>query len=160
MNNKQPSEFTCKICGGHKITVTHVWTVLAGPESESWREWGTLEEDHQWRYHFKEKIENDENEDSEVERGDFGEFAEDDSDSEPEVYEMFEPESDPEGDEFYVNCAGCDRELEFGWSRPDRAGRIFPVECSDFIPGEAWPEPRYVESWQKRHWPHSDEGHS
>jgi len=160
MNNKQPFEFTCKTCGGHKITVTHVWTVLAGPESESWREWGTLEADHQWRYHFKEKIENDEDEDSEVERGDFGEFAEDDSDSEPEDYEMFEPGSDPEGDEFYVNCTGCDRELEFGWSGPDRGGQIFPVECSDFIPGETWPEPRYFESWQRKHWLHSDEGHS
>ena len=45
--------------------------------------------------------------DDEVQRGDFGEFAEDDSASEPEEYEIFETESDPESDEFYVNCASC-----------------------------------------------------
>jgi len=158
MNDHPPWEFTCKTCGGHNLTVTHAWSTLAGPESESWREWGPLEADHLWRYDYREKIENDEDENDEGERGDFGEFAEDDSDSEPEEYEIFEQESDPEGDEFYVNCAGCDREIEFGWSSPERGGRIFPVECSDFNPGETWPEPRYLDSWQKKHWLHSGGG--
>jgi hypothetical protein len=52
---------------------------------------------------YKEIIED--NADDEVQRGDFGEFAEDDSASEPEEYEIFETESDPESDEFHVNCA-------------------------------------------------------
>jgi hypothetical protein len=156
MKEHQPWEFTCKTCGGHTLSVIHVWTILAGPESENWREWGPLGKDHHWRFDFKEKIEIDENDDNEVELGDFGEFAVDDSDSEPEEYEMFEPESDPESDEFYVNCAGCDREIEFGWSQPDRGGQIFPVECSDFNPGEIWPEPRYLESWQQKHWLHTE----
>ena len=150
MSDNKPWEFTCKTCGGHKLTVSHVWTILAGPESESWQEWGPLEANHFWRFEFKEKVEEDE--DDEVERGDFGEFAEDDSASKPEEYEKFEQESDPESDEFYVNCASCDREIEFGWSEPNRGGRIFPVECSDFIPGEIWPEPRYLNSWQQKHW--------
>ena len=148
MTDRKPWEFTCKTCGSHKLTVTHVWTTLAGPESESWQEWGPLEADHLWRFEFKEKIEQDEDEEGEVERGDFGEFAEDDSDSEPEEYEVFEEESD----EFYVNCTGCDREIEFGWSQPDRGGSIFPVECSDFTPKKIWPEPRYLDSWQQKHW--------
>jgi hypothetical protein len=150
MNDQQSWEFTCKTCGGHNLTVTRVWTILAGLDSETWQEWGPLEADHLWRFEFKEKIEK--NEDDEVQLGDFGEFAEDDSASEPEEYETFEAEGDPESDEFYVNCANCDREIEFGWSQPNRGGRIFPVECSDFIPGETWPEPRYLDSWQQKHW--------
>jgi hypothetical protein len=150
MNNYQPWEFTCKTCGGHHLTVTRVWNILAGPVSERWQEWGPLEADHLWHYEYEEKIEQDPN--VEVEREDLRELAEDDSASEPEEYEIFEPQNNPESDEFYVNCESCDREIEFGWSQPNRGGRIFPVECSDFIPGEVWPEPRYLVSWQQKHW--------
>jgi hypothetical protein len=158
MDEQRPWEYTCKTCGDHNLIVTHVWTILAGEDSENWREWGPLEADHLWRYDFKEKIEEDENEDDEGELGDFGEFAEDDSTSEPEDYETFEQEDDLDADEYYVNCEGCDREIEFGWSQPDGGGRIFPVECSDFIPGEIWPEPRYLDLWQKKHWFHKGSG--
>ena len=140
MNKHQSWEFTCKTCGAHELSVTHVWTILAGLESETWQEWGALKPDHHWSFKFKEMVE--EVESDEVERGDLDEFAEDDSDSEPEEYETLESERDSESDEFYVNCAGCDREIEFGWQKPNRAGGIFPVECSDFTPGEIWPEPR------------------
>ena len=149
MNDNQSWKFTCKSCGDHSLTVTHVWSTLAGSNSENWQEWGPLEADHLWHYDYKEKIEK-ENEGDEVERGDFGEFAEDDSDSEPEEYEVVNQESDPESDEFYVNCASCDREIEFGWSESNRDGGIYPVECSDFIPGKFWPEPRYLDSWQQK----------
>jgi hypothetical protein len=152
LKDDQPWEFTCNTCDGHSLTVTRIWTILAGPDSERWQEWGPLEPNHLWRFDFKEKIEKKEDEDDENERGDFSEFAEDDSTSNPEEYEIIEQESDPESDEFYVNCAGCDREIEFGWSQPNRGGRIFPAECSDFIPGEVWPEPRYLDSWQQKHW--------
>jgi hypothetical protein len=152
MNDNHSWEFTCKTCGAHSLTVTHVWSILAGPEGEKWQEWGPLEPDHLWHFEFKEKIEDDPDDEDEVERGDFGEFAEDDSDSEAEAYETHEPEGDPQADEFYVNCTGCDREIEFGWTQPERGGRIFPVECSDFAAGEYWPEPRYWETWQQKHW--------
>jgi hypothetical protein len=157
MNENQRWEFTCKTCGGHKLNVTRVWKILAGPDSESWQEWGPLEADHHWRFKFKEKIEketdrNFDDEDDEIERWDFAEYTIDNSSSTPEEYEIFEPESNPGNDRFYVNCANCDREIEFGWSQPDRGGLIFPVECSDFIPGEIWPEPRYLESWHQKHW--------
>jgi hypothetical protein len=149
MNDPQLWKFTCKTCGGHSLTVTHTWNVLAGNDSETWQEWGPLEADHLWHYNYKEKIEK---EDVEVERGDFGEFAEDDSDSEPGEYEAVEQESDPESDEFYVNCAYCDREIKFGWSQLDRHGLIFPVELSDFDPLESWPDPKYVNVWQQKGW--------
>lgn len=145
-------EFTCKKCGSHELIVTHAWSVLTGPESEHWQEWGPLAADHRWHYTDQEQREKAEDQDRETERGDFGELAEDDSASEPEAYQPLEREADPESDEFYVNCAGCDREIEFGWSQPERGGRIFPVESSDFVPGDCWPEPRYWAAWQQRHW--------
>ena len=150
MNEHQPWEFTCATCGGRKLNVYRVWNILAGPESETWQEWGPLEADHTWKFEFKEKIEEDN--DDKVERGDFSEFAEDDSASKPEEYEIFESEDNPGNDKFYVNCAGCDREIEFGWSEPNRGGGIFPAECSDFISGKFWPEPRYLDSWQRKGW--------
>ena len=135
MNDDQPWEFTCKTCGGHGLNVFRMWTVLAGPDSESWQEWGPLEADHLWRFEFKKKIESEEDEDD-VERAEFAEYAKDVSSSEPEEYEIYEPEDNSGNDRFYVSCASCDREIEFGWSQPNRGGGIFPVECSDFIPGE------------------------
>ena len=154
MNDSRPWKFTCKTCGGHDLTVTHIWSILTGNDDETWQEWGTLKADHHWHYDYKEKIDKVD-EDSGVERGDFGEFAEDDSDSDPEEYEVFEQESDPESDEFYVNCTNCDREIEFGWSQLDRQGLIFPVELSDFNPLEIWPDPKYVDAWQKKGWLHT-----
>jgi len=150
MTDDQLWKFTCTTCVTHKLNVYRVWKILAGPESETWQEWGTLETDHTWVFKFKEKVEKDQ--DAEVERGDFGYFAEDDSSSKPEDYEVFESEDNPGNDKFYVNCAGCDREIEFGWSESNRGGGIFPVECSDFTPGKFWPEPRYLDSWQKKGW--------
>lgn len=144
--------FNCPECGGQSLTVTRVWTILAGPDTEHWQEWGPLNQDHQWHFEYSEKIEPEDIEDEEAQLGDVGEYAEDDADTEPEEAEIFEPEDDPEGDEFFVNCADCDREVEFGWSRPDRGGRIYPAECSDFVPGQTWPEPRYLQAWQDKNW--------
>jgi len=53
MNDHKPWEFTCKKCSGHGISVFRNWTVLAGPASESWQEWGPLEANHLWRFEFK-----------------------------------------------------------------------------------------------------------
>ena len=140
MNDNQPWTFTCKTCGGHNLTVTRVWKILAGPDSETWQEWGPLEADHHWIFKFKEKIEKEKDNNDEVEPWDFAEYTKDNSSSKPEEYEIYESEDNPGNDEFYVNCAGCDQEIEFGWSQANRGGGIFPVECSDFIPGKYWPE--------------------
>jgi hypothetical protein len=150
MKDNDAFKFTCKSCSAHNLVVTHVWSMLAGTKSERWQEWGPLKDNHHWQYEFKEKIE--EIADKEAQLGDFGEFEEDDSASEPEDYEIYETQSDRESDEFYVNCGSCDREVEFGWSQPDRRGLIFPVESSDFIPTESWPDPKYVDVWHQRGW--------
>ena len=141
-------KFTCMSCGGHTLIVTHVWSILAGENSERWQEWGPLKDNHHWQYQFKEKIE--ENADAEVQRGDLGEFQEDDSASEPEEYEIFETETNQESDEFFVNCENCDREIAFGWSQPDRRGLIFPEEFSDFNPSASWPDPKYLDNWHQK----------
>jgi hypothetical protein len=152
MNDNDVSKFTCKECGGHKLIVTHVWNILAGVNSERWQEWGPLKDNHHWQYEFREQVE-EEDTDNEVERGDFGDYEEDDSATEPEEYEeIYGTKNDRENDEYYVNCENCDREIEFGWSEPDRRGLIWPIEFSDFIPTESWPDPKYTEIWQQRKW--------
>ena len=108
MNEPQSWEFTCKTCGGHKLTVSRVWNILAGPESESWQEWGPLEADHHCRFEFKEKIEKnkdkdqDNDQEEEVDRWNFSAYTKDNSSSKPEDYEIFEPEDNPGNDKFYV----------------------------------------------------------
>ena len=51
-----------------------------------------------------------------------------------------------------IRCADCDHEIEFGWSHPDRGGRLWPCESLDFNPWKSWPEPRFREAWLKRGW--------
>lgn len=150
MDEKEAWKFTCKECGGHSLVVTHVWNILAGANSERWQEWGPLKDNHHWQYEFKERV-GDKSED-EVQMGNLSDFEEDDSTSEPEEYEIHEREDDRESDEFYVNCEGCDREIEFGWEQPDRHGLIFPVEFTDFTPSESWPDPKYLDIWRHRGW--------
>jgi hypothetical protein len=150
MDDKVTSKFTCKECGGHTLIVTHIWNILAGVNSERWQEWGVLKENHHWQYEFKERVED--NTDDNVQTGDFSDFEEDDSASEPEDYEIHEAETSREEDEFFVNCEGCDREVEFGWEQPDRRGLILPVEFSDFMPSQSWPDPKYIDIWQHRGW--------
>lgn len=54
--------------------------------------------------------------------------------------------------EFYVVCASCGREIEFGWTYSGREAFIWPVECADFDPCNCIPEPRYKDKWLKRGW--------
>jgi len=103
MNEHQPWVFTCTTCGGHKLNVYRVWKILAGPESETWQEWGPLEADHLWHFKFKEKIEKDK--ENEPRRWNFREYTKDNSSSKPEEYQIFEQHNNPGNDRFYVNCA-------------------------------------------------------
>jgi hypothetical protein len=71
-------------------------------------------------------------------------------DWESEVLEDWE--TDEESEIVEVRCATCDHEIEFGWSHPDRGGRIWPCESSDFNPWKCWPEPRFIKAWERRGW--------
>jgi hypothetical protein len=154
MYDTLPWEFTCKTCGEHRLIVSRVWLTLAGSNVERWQESGPLKANHLWSFKSRGKIENDidPTKDDEVKRWDFSEHIRASSSSEPKKYKELEHRSYVAGDKFYVNCAGCDREIEFGWSQPNRGGRIYPVECSDFIPGEVWADPKYIDVWQQRGW--------
>ena len=154
MHYYQPWDFTCKTCGEHRLTVSRVWLTLAGHKIERWQESGPLKANHLWSFKIREKIQKeiDPNKEDEVKRWDFGEDTKNNSSSKPEGNKLFEYGSFPSGDKFYVNCAGCDREIEFGWSQPNRGGRIFPIECSDFISEKVWPDPKYENVWQQRGW--------
>jgi hypothetical protein len=154
MYDYQSWEFTCKTCGGQRLTVSRVWLTLAGSEIERWQETGPLKANHLWMFRIREKVEKeiDPNKEDEVQRWDFSEYTKRDSPYELEDYKIFALRGYPIGDKFYVNCADCDREIEFGWSQSNRGGRIYPVECSDFIPENVWPDPKYVKVWQQRGW--------
>ena len=152
MNDPKTWEFTCKTCGGHLLTVSHFWSLLVGSDRETWKECGPLESTHLWHYSQKERIKIEKREGDKAEADDFHELADYVSYSEPGLYARLEQENERERDEFYVNCATCDREIEFGWSQPNGGGRIFPVECSSFAPGKVSPDPRYWDSWQQKRW--------
>ena len=153
MYNYQPWEFTCKTCGDHRLTISRIWLILNGINRERWQERGPLKANHFWRFKFRGKIEKeiDQNNADEVKRWDFSEFTKNDSSSKlKEENKRTKRKSSPGGGKFYVNCAGCDREIEFGWAHPNRRGRIYPVECSDFIHGDVWPDPKYADVWKER----------
>ena len=133
-------KFTCKKCGGREIVVNHYWDILVGSARERWREWGLLNENHRINYDESELVETV-----------FEEWFEDEIDPN-EINPHIGREEDPDSHEFYVNCTDCDGKIEFGWSHPDRGGRIWPAECSDFNPWKSWPEPRYRDSWITKGW--------
>ena len=165
--------FTCGDCRCHELYVvycyTQRWLCTAtvpcdcgeaangiAAERMYWasrevREAGPLGEDHRWRY------------DPELEESDEGDDEEEGYEiwcpecfqiGEPSNWEISadDPEVDEDSEEFYVCCAGCDREIEFGWSHPKRGGRIWPAECADFNPWKSWPEPRYRAHWLEKGW--------
>jgi hypothetical protein len=62
-------------------------------------------------------------------------------------------DEDYEGSDLTITCDGCDREIEFGYSHPNKQGRIFLGEDdTDFDPWLTFPDPKYLEKWKKRKW--------
>lgn len=120
--------FTCKDCGNHDLIVTHQWSVRYQDMFTDYREWGYLDENHHWTIEETETLDS---------------YTANDYVNDPETYEETEEVVDEDSHEFFVNCAGCNREIVFGWSHPGRGGRIWPIECTDFIPGLSWFDPRY-----------------
>jgi len=72
-----------------------------------------------------------------------------DSDAEVKGYDIFchechemvdaycwssvEGDAEERDDEWYVHCGGCGCAIEFGWSHPERGGRIWPAECVSIL---------------------------
>ncbi len=135
----EPEEFlfTCKDCGSHELYVEHFYIQRQGRSWTEYVERGTLGDDHRV---------------SEWDSAEEVESGEEDAASAEDEGEPDRVEVDPDSHEFFVRCEGCDREIEFGWSHPNRGGRFWPSECTDFNPWRCWPEPRYRDVWAKKGW--------
>ncbi len=167
--------YRCERCSGHVFIVVHGCRMVTnnlkmlrcrcgrGPDGvaahktrivvEEFAEWGRLDEEHGWAWEAKnlEEVE-DRGEDYQVLCERCASRAEEDSDW--EVLDEFTEDLDHE---FYVFCGECEKEIEFGWSAPDRQGGIWPVEASDFDPACCLPEPRYYGLWVDRGWIQEEE---
>ncbi len=160
--------FTCKDCGAHDLRVVRhenrksyckeelvcfddcgsageLAAIKEYQRIDAYECWGPLDEDHHFTKEEEELIETFyEDENLQI-------VCEDCHKAADQRHWHFSEEMDDDDSEieFYVHCDGCDREIEFGWSHPDRGGRIWPVECEDFDPWKSWPEPRFKESYAK-----------
>ncbi len=162
--------YTCEQCGCHELIVVHQYTLTKSYATEvpcscegaangiasvsqshvttAFEVRGELDDTHHWHESDDEEIEQVEDEEDESEV--FCLSCSQENAESSIVEEEGEPE--PGDHEFYVRCADCDREIEFGWSHPDQMGRIWPVESSDFNPWKSWPEPRYRDAWAAKDW--------
>jgi len=165
-----PAIYTCSACGSHDFTVVHEYTLTKSYVSEipcdcggsedgiastilshvttAFEARGPLDEYHRAGEDETEEGEEIEREDDESDLSCVSCIAENAKDMTVEE----EGEVEVEDHEFHVRCADCDREIEFGWSHPDRGGRIWPVESSDFNPWKSWPEERYKDAWAAKGW--------
>lgn len=144
MNKDKKYFFTCEECGSHELYVEYSYTIRCGTYYETYSEVGELDHAHHIEWYDK----------GIVESGHDNDYADDEDDVDVEGDESDGPEwvIDEESEEWYVRCCCCDREIEFGWSRPNRGGRIWPAECADFKPWRCFSEPRYYQEWKRRNW--------
>lgn len=162
--------YTCHGCGGHKFYVEEFYEVTwnytyvldcgcdsaEGPaatrqmhRTDAMKRVGTIGADHRvsgWAE--PEEVEAGAPEEDETEAFCALCVAE----AEEQDWRFEDDGSETDGEEFFVRCEKCDREIEFGWSHPDRGGRIWPTESSDFNPWKSWPGPRYREAWRAKGW--------
>jgi hypothetical protein len=152
--------FTCKECGNHDLYVIRNYAMnslfrfadheeLMGYEGESYEEFeqeGEIEHDHRflWSSPHSSGVNESIVKRFSIDKDDISDY--------PEEKEYDEPELEKGSEAYYLYCRGCNREIEFGWTQPNREGRIWPVEYSDFDPRDAFPEPRYKESWEEKGW--------
>ena len=163
--------YPCENCGGHDFCVSYSFTEEGtatkmlpcrcpdGPEMAAVREvlirrkrtrLGPLGDDHRVNFDEEGDAETEQEEtDSVVEcRKCLGRARAEDWHFEPPAeFKKMEEEAYWE-----VRYSDCHHEIEFGWSHPDRGGRIWPCESSDFNPWKSIPETRFVEAWGRRGW--------
>jgi hypothetical protein len=167
-------DFTCAQCGCTELIVEHEYTVveefthtlacdcdegpldgIAAQFTNEVRtqmcERGELDEEH--RVEDWDDREELDTETECIQREVFcADYHENATENDWEVEENDPRDATVEEDECWVRCAGCDREIEFGWSHPNRGGRIWPAESKDFNPWKCWPEPPFQEAWKQKGW--------
>ncbi len=170
--------FTCKKCGGHDLLVKFYTTTVTRQVygqpckcgegegglayrreiqiTEIYLDCYFLDDEHRpgWRRIARDYCEDEMEElKEEVEEEELEEEILCEKCFDPyEEGELIEETEEDISEEIYVVCAKCGREIEFGWSHPGGAGRIWPAEAKDFNPYLTWPEPRYRKTWVKRGW--------
>ncbi|MCJ7582427.1 MAG: hypothetical protein MUP98_18080 [Candidatus Aminicenantes bacterium] len=170
--------FTCKKCSSHDVLVASLYKILEGHKrilpckcgtsssgiaaiqsysfEKHYEDYGYLSQNHQWEFIHRNNLIDQKEVDQdfhlqcskcfllyEIDRQEWRSYFEKKALLEESV-------------EFHVSCGGCGHEIEFGWSHPERAGDIWPVECVDFDPEKVWPEPRFRERWDQKGWIRSD----
>ncbi len=170
-DNAEEHFFTCKDCGGHDLivrihgklfkTVTETQDCVCDngndiayelkyDEYTPFEKVYWLDEDHSFTEKLEEEYDTPEK-DEEIENNIYCEDCYkptdqcDINDGDPNLWEV-------EYEEYFVECNGCNREIEFGWSHIERREQIFPAECKDFDPWECYPDSRYHEEWRKKNW--------
>jgi len=174
--------YTCPECGNHKFKVVYerieeaegTETIPCNCEAErefayqrTYRrwvklfEWGWLDDDHRVGWVERDEVESDsETLSDETECDPCLEDHQDCPSLEPPDVEEGDPTVDEQSVTWAVLCSECGKEIEFGWSHPERGGRIWPADSADFNPWKSWPEPRFRETWASKGWlrPDSNEG--
>ena len=164
--------YECPKCGFHEFLVEHEFDMERNREltlpcscdeehevAGRWvfREWvtncqtGRLKHDHHVEWEDKELIEEDFEEiETDVSCGPCVELlSSDECQFEHDAEEWVDCD---DSHRWTVRCGSCGHEIQFGWSHPDRGGRIWPVASSDWNPWKCWPEPRFKAEWAERGW--------
>lgn len=155
--DKEPCEFTCKICGSHNLEIIHVYDE-AGVDQIVDRANLKVKIIH-YTVHYEDIGHLDRNHEFELDEG----ISYDDEDQMEELsinadeldqYIDRDPPAElvKDSESFTVRCSECKREVEFGWSRPYRRGVIQPAECFGFDPWKVWPDPNHYDNWKKKGW--------
>ena len=161
--------YRCCFCGSNVLIVIHNYVLTESREqlldcvcddpppdgiaaertvhnSYACSEWGQLDDDHHWHFDERELTE------SLAAEEDNSNVFYDKCTADSHDWCTTEENQESHDDEWEVTCGGCDREIEFGWSHPDRGGRIWTAEDCDFNPWKTWPEPRYRSGWEQKGW--------
>ena len=170
--------FTCKSCGSHDVVVASLYMIfedhqktlpcechtspngIAAIQSffveKHFEDYGYLDEKHQWQFVHKNNLIDRKEVDTDFDLQCSKCYIIYEIDRKRWTTKVERQDLSEESVEFHVSCGGCGHEIEFGWSEPDRAGQIWPVECIDFDPEKVWPEPRFREKWSHKGWARSE----
>jgi hypothetical protein len=170
--------FTCKRCDSHDVLVASLYKVIevhkkilpcechtaldsmAAIESftveKHLEDYGYLDQNHQWEFVSRNNLIDRKELDTDMQLQCGKCFIIYEIDKKKWKTKFRKRELLEESVKFHVSCGGCGHEIEFGWSEPNRAGHIWPVECIDFNPTKVWPEPRFREKWSQKGWLRSE----
>jgi len=174
MTMKNQHLFTCKRCDSHDVLVASLYTIIENYQrilpcvcstskdgfaaiksffaEKHYEDYGYLDQKHQWEFVHRNNLIDRNEVDINLQMKCIKCFVIYEIDRQKWTTQIEKRELSEESIEFHVSCGGCGHEIEFGWSEPDRAGQIWPVECNDFNPEKVWPEPRFRETWSQKGW--------